>query len=286
MAILLDVDVTVDYPQKPRALDGVRFTVNERESVAVLGESGSGKSTLVLAVLGLLGWTGAKISGHIRYSGTELLELTEKRWRALRGKEIAFVPQSAVAALNPAMRIGSQMDEAWRVHARDKQWKAPTLELFERVSLPATDSFLRRFPAQISVGQAQRVLIAMALLHRPRLLVCDEPTSAVDPATRDEIRELLIGLSESFGIANLMITHDVGALSGLCTRAVVLKEGRVLREASIADLPLSQADAYARALSSLYAEPSARDLLELQKAVGLRNEPVRQAEDAAGALRR
>jgi len=258
---LLDVDVVVDYPAKPRALDGVRFTVGECESVGVLGESGSGKSTLILAILGLLGNTGARVTGRIAFRGRNLLDLREREWRSIRGREIAYVPQSPVSALNPALRIGSQMAEAWRAHAkgRENDWKTEAFRLFERVSLPASDEFLRRFPSQISVGQAQRVLVAMALLHRPALLVSDEPTSAVDARVRNEVRDLLSGLSREIGVAHLLITHDLGTLAGVCSRVVVLEGGRVLREARMADLPPVSADLDALALSLLYA-PLARSL--------------------------
>jgi ABC-type glutathione transport system ATPase component len=272
MPALLEVDVTVDYPRKPRALDRVRFEIGDGEPVAVLGESGSGKSTLVLAILGLLDTTGARVSGRIAWRGEDLLLARRKRWREIRGKEIAFVPQSATAALNPAMRIGSQMAEAWRTHepGRREDWRPRTLELFERVSLPVDDEFLRRFPSQISVGQAQRVLIAMALLHRPRLLISDEPTSAVDPATRDGIRALLRQVRDDFDVANLLITHDVATVAGLCTRAIVLSRGRVVRAASMADLPCEQANAYTQALNSLYQAtgPASQDLVELSAALG------------------
>jgi ABC-type glutathione transport system ATPase component len=278
MPALLEVDINVDYPTRPRALEGVRFTLEERDSLAVLGESGSGKSTLILAVLGLLESTGARVSGRIRFGGVDLLGLPAKRWRSIRGRDLAFVPQSPLAALNPALRIGSQMSEAWRVHesSQKDEWKRAALALFERVSLPTTDEFLRRFPGQISVGQAQRVLIAMALLHRPRLLISDEPTSAVDPATRDSIRTLLRELSAEFGIANLLITHDIAIAGGLCTRAMILRNGKMLRVANMSDLPWRQADAYAQTLSALYADSSAEGLLGLSAAL--------EAEAAATAV--
>jgi peptide/nickel transport system ATP-binding protein len=238
MAELLTVDVSVDYPNKPCALDRIQFSLAEGESLAVVGESGSGKSTLSLAVLGLLGSTRARVRGRICFDGVDLLSLSEKHWRAIRGKGISYVPQSPIASLNPALRLSSQMAEAWRVHGQGSKnaWEPVTLELFERVSLPATSEFLRRFPSQISVGQAQRVLIAMALLHRPRLLISDEPTSAVDPTTRDEITSLLKELQVDFGLANLLITHDLATATALCSRAIVLRNGKLVESGDPAEI--------------------------------------------------
>jgi peptide/nickel transport system ATP-binding protein len=183
---LLETRLSVDYPNKPGVLRELRLQVGEGEMLGLVGESGSGKSTIALALLRLLEHKGASITGEIHFNGRDLLRLRAKEMRQIRGRSIALVLQSPIASLNPALRIGTQMAEAWRAHvsgAAAKQWKDHALELFERVSLPAEESFLNRYPRQLSVGQAQRVLIAMAVLHKPRLLIADEPTSALDAVT-------------------------------------------------------------------------------------------------------
>ena len=151
--------------------------------------------------------------------------------RRIRGRDIALVLQSPLASLNPALRIGTQMAEAWRAHqsgAEAKLWKARALELFERVSLPAEESFLDRYPRQLSVGQAQRVLIAMAVLHKPRLLIADEPTSALDAITQSEILELFRSLNRELNMAMLFVSHDLLAVASLCSRIAILQRGQIV----------------------------------------------------------
>src|SRR5207244_4327367 len=139
---------------------------------------GSGKSTIALAILRLLDMRGGQVRGTIHFAGRDLMALSEREMRRIRGREIALAPQSPVAALNPALRLQTQIREAWRVHAAGA---AQFFSLFERIGLPCGDDFLRRYPSQISVGQAQRVVMAMAMLHKPRLILADEPTTALDP---------------------------------------------------------------------------------------------------------
>ncbi len=160
-----------------------------------------------------------------------MLQLRAKEMRQIRGRDIALVLQSPLASLNPALRIGTQMAEAWRAHASretSKQWKNETLRLFERVSLPAEESFLSRYPRQLSVGQAQRVLIAMAVLHKPRLLIADEPTSALDAVTQSEILELFRSLNREMNMAMLFISHDLLAVASLCSRIAILQRGEII----------------------------------------------------------
>ncbi|HEX5228613.1 MAG TPA: ATP-binding cassette domain-containing protein, partial [Bryobacteraceae bacterium] len=176
MKPLLEARISVDYPNKPGALRDVEFEIGEGEILGLVGESGSGKSTIALALLRLLDHKGATVRGEIHFGGRDLLAMRASEMRKIRGRDIALVLQSPLASLNPALRIGAQMAEAWRAHSSSKDWKPRALELFERVSLPAEEAFLDRYPRQLSVGQAQRVLIAMAVLHRPRLLIADEPT--------------------------------------------------------------------------------------------------------------
>jgi peptide/nickel transport system ATP-binding protein len=228
---LLEIRLAVDYPNKPRVLSDVRLTVKEGELVGLVGESGSGKSTIALALMRLLEHKGASIKGEILFDGRNLLDLRGREMRQIRGREIALVLQSPLASLNPALRIGTQMAEAWRAHApgaESKNWKEHALRLFERVSLPDEESFLNRYARQLSVGQAQRVLIAMAVLHKPKLLIADEPTSALDAVTQGEILELFRSLNREMNMAMLFISHDLLAVASLCSRIAILQQGQIL----------------------------------------------------------
>lgn len=231
MNSLLNARISVDYPNKPGALRDVRIDIGEGEILGLVGESGSGKSTIALALLRLLDHKGASITGEILFDGRDLLGLRSNEMRQIRGRDIALVLQSPLASLNPALRIGTQMAEAWRAHQSGvaaKQWKHRTLDLFQRVSLPAEESFLDRYPRQLSVGQAQRVLIAMAVLHKPRLLIADEPTSALDAITQSEILELFRTLNRELKMAMLFVSHDLLAVASLCSRIAILQRGQVI----------------------------------------------------------
>jgi ABC-type glutathione transport system ATPase component len=231
MTPLLQARISVDYPNKPGVLRDVRLDIAEGEILGLVGESGSGKSTISLALLRLLEHKGASIAGEILFSGWDLLRLRSSEMRRIRGRDIALVLQSPLASLNPALRIGTQMAEAWRAHksgAEAKLWKARALELFERVSLPAEESFLDRYPRQLSVGQAQRVLIAMAVLHKPRLLIADEPTSALDAITQSEILDLFRSLNRELNMAMLFVSHDLLAVASLCSRIAILQRGQIV----------------------------------------------------------
>jgi peptide/nickel transport system ATP-binding protein len=230
MKNLLTARLTVDYPNKPGVLRDVQFEIAEGEILGLVGESGSGKSTIALALLGLLDHKGGKVHGEILFDGRNLLELRAKEMRQIRGREIALVLQSPLASLNPALRIGTQIAEAWRAHnpGAAKQWKEQALGLFSLVSLPAEPTFLDRFPRQLSVGQAQRVLIAMAILHKPRLLIADEPTSALDAITQSEILELFQRLNRQMNMAMLFISHDLLSVASLCSRIAILQRGQII----------------------------------------------------------
>jgi len=236
MTPLLQARISVDYPNKPGVLREVEFEIGEGEILGLVGESGSGKSTIALALLGLLDHKGASVTGEIRFQGRDLLNLRAGDMRRIRGRDIALILQSPLASLNPALRIGTQIAEAWRAHqsqaakgpAPAKDWQSRARELFERVSLPADDAFLARYPRQLSVGQAQRVLIAMAVLHRPRLLIADEPTSALDAVTQSEILELFRSLNREMNMAMLFVSHDLLAVASLCSRIAILQRGQIV----------------------------------------------------------
>ncbi len=224
-APLLSLNISAGYASRPGVLRDVALEVGEGEVVGLVGRSGEGKSTVALSILGLLGLKGGTCSGRIVFRGRELQNLKGRELRELRGREIGFVPQSPLASLNPNLRLGSQLDEAWRAHQRGRPEWAP---LLESVSLPAEPDFLRRYPRDLSVGMAQRFLIAMAILHRPALLLADEPTSALDMITQSEILSLFERLNRTMGIAILYISHDLASVASLCHRVAILHEGAVV----------------------------------------------------------
>ena len=226
---LLSVDISVDYPGKPGVLRDVALEVQRGEIVGLVGQSGSGKSTLAMAILRLLDLKGGAARGSIVFDGRDLMQLNERELRRIRGKEIGLVLQSPMTALNPALRIGTQLEEAWRCHGGTRgTWNSRAMELLETVSLPAEPGFLRKFPRQLSVGLAQRVLIAMAILHRPSLLLADEPTSALDVITQSEILQLFATLSRELDMGMLFISHDLLSVSTLCHRVAILDGGEIV----------------------------------------------------------
>ena len=225
----MHVRLRAEYGER-LVLQDVEFDLYAGEALGMIGTIGAGKTTLAMALLGLLQWRGGKASGEVLIDGSNLLTLPPRDARRIRGKNIALIPQSPMSALNPAVSLRSHFDEAWRAH-ESKGRSALDLrlrQLMEEVQLPVNDAdFLRRKPGQISVGQAQRVLIALALLHRPSILIADEPTSALDPVTQAEIILLLQRLNRSTGSALLYISHDLVSVLQLCDRLAVLHYGTI-----------------------------------------------------------
>ncbi len=227
---LLAANLSVDYPNKTGVLRDVSLRIGRQEILGLVGQSGSGKSTLSLALMGLLSSKSASVRGEILFRGKDLRKTSEKDLRAIRGKEISIVLQSPLAALNPTLSIGSQLTEAWRAHERgDNLRGASSIQsALTSVSLPHDKEFLRRRPSQLSVGQGQRVCIAMAVLHRPALLLADEATSALDPITQSEILNLFACLNHEMGTAILYISHDLLSVAALCHRICILHEGQIV----------------------------------------------------------
>lgn len=248
---LLTTRVSAGYASRSAVLRDAALEISPGEIVGLVGESGSGKSTMALALTRLLQYRGGWVRGEIRFAGDNLLEAPEKAMRSVRGREIGLVLQSPIASLNPAMRIGDQVHESWRAH-KDRSVRSfgrtDALELLERVSLPAEESFLRRYPRQLSVGQAQRVLIAMAIVHRPRLLVADEPTSALDAVTQSEILRLFSRLNRELQMGILYISHDLLSVGSICARVAILSEGRVVEFNSTENIFRRPTHRYTRAL--------------------------------------
>jgi ABC-type glutathione transport system ATPase component len=228
--VLLTADLSVHYGDKPAVLRDVKFEIRRGEVLGLVGQSGSGKSTLAMAILGLLDRKRAKSDGSIAFDGQDLLTLGERELRGLRGRKIALVLQSPLSSLNPALKIRTQLKEAWRAHATGSSadCESAIRAALESVSLPSSDEFLQKFPSQMSVGQAQRVLIAMAVLHRPALLIADEATSALDVITQSEILALFRELNRNSGMAILDISHDLASVADICDRIAILHEGHIV----------------------------------------------------------
>ena len=227
---LLSARISVDYRDKHKILNDVSLQIYGSEIVGLVGESGSGKSTLALALLQLVQAKGAKLRGEVVFQREDLLQKTERQLRAIRGRQISLVLQSPLTSLNPALRIGMQLKEAWHAHANGTKQEslANVRAALRSVSLPDDDEFLGRRPSQLSVGQGQRVIIAMAILHRPALLIADEPTSALDVITQSEILALFGRLNREMGTAILYISHDLLSVAALCHRIAILHEGTVV----------------------------------------------------------
>jgi ABC-type dipeptide/oligopeptide/nickel transport system ATPase component len=234
MKPLLSTDVSVDYRTKSGVLRHFQLEMEAGEIIGLAGQSGSGKSTFALTVLGLLDRTAAQVAGHVEFAGRNLVACKETELRAIRGREISLVPQSPLASLNPCLRLSTQFKEAWNAHRPDakNRWQEEALTALRAASLPAEEDFLRRYARELSVGMAQRVLIALAVLHRPKLLIADEATSALDLITQSEILALFKQLSVTYGISVLFITHDLAAAASVCNRLVILYNGEAVESGS------------------------------------------------------
>jgi len=227
---LLSARLSVDYPKKPGVLREICLDLEPGEILGLVGQSGSGKSTLALALMGLLPLKGAEVRGEVIFQGEDLARKSERQLRTLRGRQMSIVLQSPLASLNPALSIGTQLQEAWRAHASGtrEECLAAVRSALNSVSLQGEDEFLRRRASQLSVGQGQRVTIAMAILHRPALLIADEATSALDTITQSEVLRLFAGLNREMGMAILYISHDLLSVAALCHRIAILQEGRIV----------------------------------------------------------
>ena len=234
---MLSVQMNAGYRDQVILRD-LQFDLASGERLGLLGSSGAGKSTLVLAMLGLLPYRGGWARGRVLLDGRDLLAISTREARTLRGRAIALVPQSSMAALNPALSLQAHFEHAWRAHrvANAEQLRQRAQELLQRVALPSSAEFLKRKPGQISVGQAQRCTLALALLHRPLVIVADEPTSALDPVTQADVAELLRATCQEHGTALLFVSHDLLSVLRLCTGVAVLSHGSITERLPVADL--------------------------------------------------
>ncbi|MGR3621626.1 ABC transporter ATP-binding protein [Pseudophaeobacter sp.] len=235
------------------ALDSVSLHVKEGETLGVVGESGCGKSITALSVMGLIPTPPGRIAeGAIRLNGEDLTQASEKRMQALRGGEMAMIFQEPMTSLNPVFTVGDQIAEAIMLHQKvdAAQARRDAVALLDRVGIPSPDVRAGDFPHQLSGGMRQRVMIAMAVSCRPKVLIADEPTTALDVTVQAQIFDLLNEIQREFGSAIILITHDMGAISEMADRVAVMYAGRVIEEARADDVLDYPQHPYARGLIS------------------------------------
>ncbi len=241
MALLEIRNLSVDFATSSgafRAVDGVDVTIDRGEILAIVGESGSGKSVAMLAMMGLLPWTATVSSDQMAFDGQDLRDLSAKRRRQLIGKDMAMIFQEPMSSLNPCFTVGFQIKEALRQHLglerRARQQRA--VELFELVGIPSPEERLSLFPHQLSGGMNQRVMIAMAIACNPKLLIADEPTTALDVTIQAQILDLLTDLQKDSGMALILITHDMGVVAETAERVQVQYAGQKVEEQKVREL--------------------------------------------------
>ncbi len=246
-----------------RAVDGVSLSVEQREVLAIVGESGSGKSVSMLAVMGLLPWSAKVTADRMLFAGRELFSLTAADRRKMVGKDMAMIFQEPMASLNPCFTVGFQVEEVLKVHmGMDRAARrARAIELMTDVGIPQPEQRLSSYPHQMSGGQCQRVMIAIAIACNPKLLIADEPTTALDVTIQKQILDLLIRLQAEHGMGLIMITHNMGVVAETANRVIVQYKGRKMEEADVLSLFENPKSNYTRALLSALPENATGDRL-------------------------
>jgi len=251
---LLDIkNLSVEFATRAgtfRAVDGIDLTIEPGEVVGIVGESGSGKSVTSLAAMGLIAHNGKVLADRMSFDGRDLLGLSDRERRQLNGKDIAMVFQEPMTSLNPCFTVGFQLSETLALHEglRGAELKRRCVELLEQVGIPAPETRLDAFPHQLSGGMNQRVMIAIAIACNPRLLIADEPTTALDVTIQKQILDLLVDLQRRRGMALMLITHDMGVVAETAHRVLVMYAGQVVEDRPAADLFRDPRHPYTRAL--------------------------------------
>ncbi|MBV7650824.1 ABC transporter ATP-binding protein [Streptomyces albidoflavus] len=253
--MLLDVrDLQVEFHTREgvaKAVNGVSYSVDAGETLAVLGESGSGKSVTAQAIMGILDTPPGHITGgEIIFEGRDLLTLKEDRRRKVRGAEMAMIFQDALSSLNPVLTVGEQLGEMFTVHRgmSRKDAKARAVELMDRVRIPAATARVDQYPHQFSGGMRQRIMIAMAMALEPKLIIADEPTTALDVTVQAQVMELLAELQREYNMGLILITHDLGVVADVADKIAVMYAGGIVETAPVHDIYRAPAHPYTRGL--------------------------------------
>ena len=259
MALLEIEDLTVDFKTAHgafRAVDGVSMSVDQGEVLAIVGESGSGKSVSMLAVMGLLPWTAKVTASRLAFDGRDMLSISPRERRRIIGKDITMIFQEPMTSLNPCFTIGFQLTEALKAHLDmgKAARRARAIELLREVGIPAPETRLRAFPHQMSGGMNQRVMIAMAIACRPRLLIADEPTTALDVTIQAQILDLLVKLQRETGMGLVLITHSMGVVAETAERVSVQYAGQKVEEQPVRGLFANPHHPYTAALLAALPE--------------------------------
>lgn len=240
------------------AVNGIDFQIEDGKTVCIVGESGSGKSITSLSIMQLLEESGKITQGEIIFEGKNLLEFTEKDMRAIRGKDISMIFQEPMTSLNPSYTVGYQVDEVLKLHQKNlnkMQRKKKVIDAFELVGIPNAKDKYNEYPFKLSGGQRQRVMIAMAMACEPKLLIADEPTTALDVTIQAQVLDLMNELKEKKGTSILFITHDLGVVAQMADEVVVMYRGNVVEKASAKELFANPRHPYTKALLNSIPRP-------------------------------
>lgn len=261
MALVEIENLSVEFPTQGgimRAVDGVSLKLEEGEVLGVVGESGSGKSVTMLALMGLIPFPGRVKADKLAFNGRDLLTISDKDRRKLTGKDVAMIFQEPTTSLNPSFTVGFQLTETLRLHEGmdRKAAERRAVELLGQVGIPSPESRLSAYPHQMSGGMNQRVMIAMAIACNPKLLIADEPTTALDVTIQAQILDLLISLQKERNMGLVMITHNMGVVADTAQRVMVMYAGQIMEERSATDLFASPQHPYTAALLAALPERS------------------------------
>ena len=233
-----------------KAVDGVNFTLRKGKTIGIVGESGCGKSVTALSLMRLIGRPGRIVEGEILFEGKDLVHLPEDQMRGIRGNNISMIFQEPMTSLNPVFTVGNQIMEAIRLHQKvdKKEARNRTIEMLKKVKIPAAETRVDEYPHQMSGGMRQRIMIAMALACNPKLLIADEPTTALDVTIQAQILDLLRELQSDYGMSILMITHDLGVIAEIADDVVVMYASKVVEHANVRELFASPIHPYTNGL--------------------------------------
>lgn len=238
MLSIRNLSVSFNDGREGLAVDGIDLDMEIGDTLGLVGESGSGKTVTALTVAGLIEKDAATVSGEIIFDGKDLLNCTVNELRMLQGKDIGVIFQEPMTSLDPLMRIGKQIEETVKLHCKftAEERRAMALEVMRLVGLPDPDATYKKFPHQLSGGQRQRAMIASAFINRPKLLILDEPTTALDVTVQAQIMELLKRLNEKCGVSLLFISHDLRVVRHVCKKVAVMYHGKIVEQGDVNDI--------------------------------------------------